>query len=689
MKSNQRDMPYEYRYDDYMYIYEDYFCLNQYCPEAEETTLSELVFKGKQNGVTVPYGSNQHDMPYIYVNEERLYIFEDSFCLNQDFPEAEEATFSELVFEFKVHYKKLKVKGCGVRLLEDPHCIIAGKEVGNEEKSGGDEDAETRSSKRMRITQNHMVYVTRFHIKQRYLSAAEKTRTPVYMTWHPKYTGGIRFYISCFGFFDMRAFVKDSPAEMAESTADATASNADTLMLQLKKALTAILDDGGVSEGRGKTDGTSGVLEAIDEAIRILNRLREAESKKPESDTSSSASSKASLPKVPREFQCALSYAIMSEPVVIASGHTYEKRYITQWLMYKQTCPKTKEVLSHRLWTPNSLIDGLITEWCRVNQYDRPKPSYQKPIGMFSDYIDALLQRISSPSSVEEQTEAANEVRRQTKRFANVRAFFVAEIPDSITRLISPLSAFGDAVDSNPDLQKNIITTLLNISTLEENKTVVAKTPHVIPLLTKSLKQGTAKTRRNSAEALFLLSVVDANKIIMGSSETLRALIDAIKDGDFSVTTEATAAVFNLCNVSENREKAVSEGLISVLINKIKEGGKVGLLLAVLAYMISYDGATEEMEDPEFIDHLFSILRNQNRAENCENAATIVFHMCDLKTGDSNRERTMLEALNEEERKYGTFTKLAEQGSARAVSKAGEILQRLERHGTVQEPQLG
>ncbi|CDY25442.1 BnaC09g39570D [Brassica napus] len=41
----------------------------------------------------------------------------DSFCLNQDCPEAGEATLSELVFEFIGHGKNWKVNGCGVRFL--------------------------------------------------------------------------------------------------------------------------------------------------------------------------------------------------------------------------------------------------------------------------------------------------------------------------------------------------------------------------------------------------------------------------------------------------------------------------------------------------------------------------------------------------------------------------------------------
>ncbi|KAL0647579.1 hypothetical protein Bca4012_045870 [Brassica carinata] len=74
---------------------------------------------GKQNDLTMQYGSNQHHMPCKrLVYEDHLYIFEDSLCLNQDFPdEAGEATLSELLFEFLFHGNIWKVKGCGVRLL--------------------------------------------------------------------------------------------------------------------------------------------------------------------------------------------------------------------------------------------------------------------------------------------------------------------------------------------------------------------------------------------------------------------------------------------------------------------------------------------------------------------------------------------------------------------------------------------
>ncbi|CAN6848384.1 unnamed protein product, partial [Brassica oleracea] len=87
-----------------------------------ESSLSCSV-SGKQNDLTVEYGSNQlHHMPGLEGCREHLYIFEDSFCLNQDCFEAEETTSSKLSFVFRFHDEDVKIKGCGVQLLF-PHCI--------------------------------------------------------------------------------------------------------------------------------------------------------------------------------------------------------------------------------------------------------------------------------------------------------------------------------------------------------------------------------------------------------------------------------------------------------------------------------------------------------------------------------------------------------------------------------------
>ncbi|CAL9230762.1 unnamed protein product [Arabidopsis halleri] len=444
---------------------------------------------------------------------------------------------------------------------------------------------------------------------------------------------------------------------MADSTAD-EATNADTLRQELQQVLTEIWYDGG-----GKDRGE------IDEAIRILTRLRKIESKKPESDISSV--------EVPKEFICKLSKEIMIEPVLISSGQTFEKRYILEWLKHERTCPITKQVLYHRFWIPNHSINEVIMQWCRINKFDRPKPSDDEVIDLFTGDIESLLQRITSPSSVEDQTEAAKELALKAKRFTNVCVYFVVKIPDSITRLLSPLSVLGDEVDSNPELQENIITSLFNISTVKKNQKEIAENPHVIPLLTKSLRKGTDQTKKISAATVFSLSHTDSNKNIIGNSEALKALVDLLEEGDSLATSEAFSALANLCLVKEIREKAVSVGLIRAATTKIKAGSNVDVLLSFLASISTHNRTIEEMDKLGFIYDLFSILRNSNSFVNEENALTIVVYICKGYRGlrDVVQEEATRNVVLEEENTHGTFTKLAKQEAGSTVRKAQAILQ--------------
>uniref|UniRef100_A0A0D3EEH2 HAT C-terminal dimerisation domain-containing protein n=1 Tax=Brassica oleracea var. oleracea TaxID=109376 RepID=A0A0D3EEH2_BRAOL len=199
--------------------------------------------------------------------------------------------------------------------------------------------------------------------------------------------------------------------------------------------------------------------------------------------------------------------------------------------------------------------------------------------------VKKALHRLSSPFSAKDQAEAAGGLCSQTERFNNVRAFFVAEIPDSITRLLTPLSSLGEEVDSNLELQENIVTTLLYISSIEQNRTAVAQNPLVIPQLTKSLKQGTDETRRTSA--------VTHQRSHICSFPPLFPIGDQGKGGfrRFDSRSDQYDQIKKIC------------GYAVICLDN------VGL---------TQRGALEEIDDIGFIDDLFSILRNPSCSVTCE-----------------------------------------------------------------------
>jgi hypothetical protein len=87
-----------------------------------------------------------------------------------------------------------------------------------------------------------------------------------------------------------------------------------------------------------------------------------------------------SMPLPPEELRCPISLQLMYDPVVIASGQTYERACIEKWFdSGNTTCPKTRKQLSQLLRTPNYCIKGLIASWCEQNGVPVPSGPPESP----------------------------------------------------------------------------------------------------------------------------------------------------------------------------------------------------------------------------------------------------------------------------------------------------------------------
>ncbi|KAM3336455.1 hypothetical protein ACQJBY_030451 [Aegilops geniculata] len=78
---------------------------------------------------------------------------------------------------------------------------------------------------------------------------------------------------------------------------------------------------------------------------------------------------------IPADFCCPLSLELMSDPVILASGQTYERVYIKLWLDEGFTiCPKTRQRLAHSNLIPNYTVKALISNWCESHDIKLPDP---------------------------------------------------------------------------------------------------------------------------------------------------------------------------------------------------------------------------------------------------------------------------------------------------------------------------
>ncbi|XWS31219.1 hypothetical protein CRYUN_Cryun23aG0058600 [Craigia yunnanensis] len=453
-------------------------------------------------------------------------------------------------------------------------------------------------------------------------------------------------------------------AKMGVLNSDPTVrARAAELKKELQRLVRTIVDDEDYS------------IHIIDQAKDALCALRELKFNKRSTATTTTSSLKLhEAVSCPEEFKCPLSKELMRDPVILASGQTYDRPFIQKWLNAgNRTCPRTQQVLSYTVLTHNHLIKEMISQWCKNQGIQLPNPvQYGKEEGVTEaerDHFFSLLEKLSA--ALPQQKEAAKELRFLTKKMPSFRALF-GESVDAIPQLLTPLSGSKSQSGVHPDLQEDVITTLLNLSIHDSNKKLVTETPMVIPLLMEALRSGTIETRSNAAAALFTLSALDSNKALIGKSGALKPLIDLLDEGHPLAMKDVASSIFNLCIIHENKARAVRDGAVRVILKKIMDGVLVDELLAILAMLSTHQRALEEMGELEAVPCLLCIVRESTCERNKENCIAILHTVC-------LNDQTKWKALREEESTHGTISKLAQDGTSRAKRKANGILERLRR----------
>nr|XP_027074439.1 U-box domain-containing protein 5 isoform X1 [Coffea arabica]XP_027074440.1 U-box domain-containing protein 5 isoform X1 [Coffea arabica] len=127
--------------------------------------------------------------------------------------------------------------------------------------------------------------------------------------------------------------------------------------------------------------------QSVEVESRLLDRPDEAQS------------NTRSTPGIPEEFKCPLSLRLMYDPVVIASGLTFERMWIQRWFDEgHDVCPKTQKKLSQLSLTSNTVRKDLISKWCAkagVTIPDPSMPAVYQPLETSSTSIASLSSSVN------------------------------------------------------------------------------------------------------------------------------------------------------------------------------------------------------------------------------------------------------------------------------------------------------
>lgn len=300
----------------------------------------------------------------------------------------------------------------------------------------------------------------------------------------------------------------------------------------------------------------------------------------------------------PDDFRCPISLEIMSDPVILSSGHTFDRSSIQRWVdSGHRTCPITNLPISDPVsLIPNHALRSLISNYTLVSF---PKPlAYPDPQSLIQTLIAS-----SSSSNLDSKLNSLDQLSKLSKRDLAIRR----KLTES-----GAVSALLNCVNSDDDsggLQEKALHLLLNLSLDDDNKVgLVAE--GVVGKVVSSLRRGAGDSRAVAATVLTSLAVVEVNKATIGAyPDAIQGLISLLWGGSGRERKEAATALYTLCSFPDNRVRAVENQAVPVLIKNANSGLERSVeVLGLLAKC--REGRQEMIKYCGLLDVLIKFLKN-------------------------------------------------------------------------------
>ncbi|EEF34080.1 U-box domain-containing protein 1 [Ricinus communis] len=408
-----------------------------------------------------------------------------------------------------------------------------------------------------------------------------------------------------------------------------------------------------------------------------------------------SSSSHSEILNVPDEFRCPISLDLMKDPVIVASGHTYDRNSIAQWINEGyHTCPKSGQRLIHMALIPNYALKSLVHQWCQDNNIPLVDYSYSSTTDQLgrSDSKKKIYDRAVDHISA---TKAASDAVKMTAEFlvgklamgspeiqrqAAYELRLLAKTGMDNRRIIAEAGAIPFLVillsSKDPRIQENAVTALLNLSIFDNNKILIMAAGAIDSIVNVLESGNTMEARENAAAAIFSLSMLNDCKVTIGACpRAIPALVRLLKEGTTAGKRDAASALFNLAVYNGNKASVVLAGAVPLLIGLLTDD-KAGITddaLAVLSLLLGCAEGLEEIRKSRVLVPLLIDLLRFGSTKGKENSITLLLGLC--KDGGEEVARRLL--INP--RSIPSLQSLSSDGSLKARRKADAVLRLLNR----------
>ncbi|KAG9453563.1 hypothetical protein H6P81_006467 [Aristolochia fimbriata] len=403
---------------------------------------------------------------------------------------------------------------------------------------------------------------------------------------------------------------------------------------------------------------------------------------------------------IPDEFRCPITLDMMRDPVIISSGHSYDRGAIAEWINSgHHSCPKSGRKLIHTALIPNFALRSLISQWCQDNNVllTAPDAASSSSCGLleegFGNGVSSVNEAVDHISATKSAFDAvkltadflvgklatgSTEIRRQAAfelrllaKTGMVNRRIIAEA-GAIPFLVTLLGAHDQRT------QENAVTTLLNLSIFDNNKLLIMEAGAIDGIVEVLQKGKSMEARENAAATITSLSMIDKCKITIGThSAVIQGLVELLREGTSPAKRDAAMALFNLGLYNANKAKVVAAGVISLFVELLVDD-KAGITDEALAVLALLSGCPEGLREIRESKNLVTILVDLIRfgsPKGKENSLSLLLGMC------RNGEEVAKQLLLNPQSIPSLWTQVST-GSLKARRKADALLRLLNRHFT-------
>ncbi|XWS44218.1 hypothetical protein CRYUN_Cryun15aG0025400 [Craigia yunnanensis] len=334
-----------------------------------------------------------------------------------------------------------------------------------------------------------------------------------------------------------------------------------------------------------------------------------------------SKTSQAQPNQTPKEFSCPISGSLMADPVIVFSGHTFERACVEacKTLNFTPTL-QDGSIPDFSTIIPNLALKSAILNWCQNLSLNPPKPlnfstaeelvrtliakspntQIKKEEEKVPTSVEELIQGVKDSPSVK-LDHAVTELTPRPIHFHSSSEESVAAAATTTTNVVTPPlqlatrpSCYSSASSSSeietltPNLneEEEFFLTKLNspqvfyveealvalrkITRTQESSRVVLCTPRLLSAFRSLIISRYVNIQVNSVAVLVNLSLEKVNKVKIVRSGLVPALIDVLKAGSLEAQEHACGALFSLSLDDDNKTAIGVLGALQPLMHMLR-----------------------------------------------------------------------------------------------------------------------